>query len=103
MLRAAPPAVALPTAPEEEAESLIGASPAMRRVQKVIGLVADSDATVLVTGETGTGKELVARAIHEHGRRSGGPFVAVNCAAIPPDLPDRGRYRTRLSSPRHER
>ena len=86
MLRAAPPPAALPAAPEEEAETLIGASPAMRRVQKVIGLVADSDATVLVTGETGTGKELVARAIHEHGRRSGGPFVAVNCAAIPPDL-----------------
>jgi two-component system NtrC family response regulator len=86
MLRAAPPSAVLPAAPEEEAETLIGASPAMRQVQKVIGLVADSDATVLVTGETGTGKELVARAIHEHGRRSGGPFVAVNCAAIPPEL-----------------
>ena len=58
----------------------------MRAVQKTIGLVADRDDTVLVTGETGTGKEVVARAIHRHGRRSGGPFVAVNCAAIPRDL-----------------
>ena len=68
------------------ADEFIGSSAAMRAVQKTIGLVADSDVTVLVTGETGTGKELVARAIHDHGRRSKGPFVAVNCAAIPRDL-----------------
>ena len=55
----------------------------MRRVQKTIGLAADSDATVLILGETGTGKELVARALHEHGVRKSKPFVAVNCAAIP--------------------
>ena len=58
----------------------------MRDVQKAIGLLADSDATVLITGETGTGKEVVARAIHRHGRRAGKPFVAVNCAAIPAGL-----------------
>jgi two-component system NtrC family response regulator len=67
-------------------DRLIGSSEAMRRVQKSIGMLADSDATVLITGETGTGKELVARAIHEHGHRGGGPFVAVNCAAIPSEL-----------------
>ena len=58
----------------------------MRAVQKTIGMLADSDATVLISGETGTGKELVARAIHEHGHRGGKPFVAVNCAAIPSEL-----------------
>jgi DNA-binding NtrC family response regulator len=75
-----------PIAPEGNEEELVGASDAMRAVQKMIGLVTDSDATVLITGETGTGKELVARAIHRHGRRASGPFVAVNCAAIPREL-----------------
>ncbi len=70
-------------------DDLVGASPAMREVQKAIGMLADSDATVLVTGETGTGKEVVAQAIHRHGRRAGKPFVAVNCAAIPSE----GRHR----------
>jgi DNA-binding NtrC family response regulator len=74
------------TTPEGNDEELVGASDAMRAVQKMIGLVTDSDATVLITGETGTGKELVARAIHRHGRRASGPFVAVNCAAIPAEL-----------------
>ena len=55
-------------------------------MQKTIGLAADSNSTVLVLGETGTGKELVARALHEHGKRQGQPFAAVNCAAIPADL-----------------
>ncbi|BAM89117.1 putative response regulator in two-component reguatory system, sigma54 dependent transcriptional regulator [Bradyrhizobium oligotrophicum S58] len=65
---------------------LIGTSEAMRRVQKTIGLAADADATVLIRGETGTGKELVARALHVHSLRNTSPFVAVNCAAIPQDL-----------------
>jgi two-component system NtrC family response regulator len=69
-----------------EAGTLIGSSEAMRRVQKTIGLAADRDATVLILGETGTGKEIVARALHEHGERSTKPFVAVNCAAVPADL-----------------
>jgi two-component system NtrC family response regulator len=58
----------------------------MRAVQKTIGMLADSNATVLITGETGTGKELVARAIHDYGHRKENPFVAVNCAAIPSEL-----------------
>jgi len=72
--------------PPDADDSLIGSSPGMREVQKTIGLVADSDATVLITGETGTGKEVVARTIHRVGARSSGPFMALNCAAIPPDL-----------------
>jgi two-component system NtrC family response regulator len=76
-----------PPMDEDHAHSvLVGSSEAMRRVQKAIGLAADSDATVLILGETGTGKELVARALHEHGVRNSKPFVAVNCAAIPEDL-----------------
>jgi DNA-binding NtrC family response regulator len=75
-----------PTDEDYTRSVLVGSSEAMRRVQKAIGLVADSDATVLILGETGTGKELVARALHEHGVRRSKPFVAVNCAAIPENL-----------------
>lgn len=67
-------------------DPLIGVGEAMRSVQKTIGLVADGDSTVLITGETGTGKELVARALHDFGGRAKKPFVAVNCAAIPTEL-----------------
>jgi DNA-binding NtrC family response regulator len=72
--------------PEPEPDGLIGSGESMRTVQKTIGVLADSNATVLISGETGTGKELVARAIHDHGRRGGKPFIPVNCAAIPADL-----------------
>jgi two-component system NtrC family response regulator len=83
MLQAAPAAA---PAADSSADEFIGSSPAMREVQKAIGMLADADTTVLITGETGTGKEVVARAIHRHGRRRERPFVAVNCAAIPADL-----------------
>ena len=65
---------------------LIGNGPAMRALQTSIDLVAASSAPVVVTGETGVGKELVARAIHARGPRRGRPFVAVNTSAIPHDL-----------------
>jgi transcriptional regulator with PAS, ATPase and Fis domain len=67
-------------------DEMLGASPAIKAVFDVIDRVAPSDATVLVSGETGTGKELVARALHARGRRKGGPFVAINCGAVPEAL-----------------
>ncbi|HEU4455252.1 MAG TPA: sigma-54 dependent transcriptional regulator [Longimicrobium sp.] len=67
-------------------EAAIGASPAMLEVFRMVGRVAASPATVLILGESGTGKELVARAIHRNSPRGGGPFVAINCAAIPENL-----------------
>ena len=70
----------------DDSDELVGTTAAMREVQKAVGMLADSDATVLITGETGTGKEVVARAIHRHGRRAAQGFTAVNCAAIPAGL-----------------
>jgi DNA-binding NtrC family response regulator len=65
---------------------VVGESQALRRVYEMIDRVADSDASVLITGESGTGKEVAARALHARGRRHNGPFVAINCAAMPEQL-----------------
>lgn len=67
-------------------EEIIGTSPAISEVQRMIRRIADSPTPVLITGETGTGKELIARAIHEQSRRSKYPFVAINCSSIPDNL-----------------
>jgi PAS domain S-box-containing protein len=67
-------------------EEIVGESPALRAVLGRVAKVAPTDSTVLITGETGTGKELIARAIHKRSQRAKGPFVSVNCAAIPPSL-----------------
>ncbi|MBI4837944.1 MAG: sigma-54-dependent Fis family transcriptional regulator [Nitrospirae bacterium] len=70
----------------EEGDRIIGKSPAMLEIFKKIGQVAESDVTVLLRGETGTGKELIARAIYQHSKRVNKPFLPVNCAAIPETL-----------------
>ncbi len=67
-------------------EDMVGDSPALRRIRQQIAAVAETDATVLILGESGTGKELAARAIHQRSRCSAGPYVEVNCAAIPREL-----------------
>jgi transcriptional regulator with GAF, ATPase, and Fis domain len=67
-------------------DQIVGESPALRRVLEMVEIVAPSDSTVLLLGETGTGKELVARAIHDHSRRKNRTFVKLNCAAIPTGL-----------------
>ncbi|MCC8691763.1 sigma-54-dependent transcriptional regulator [Xanthomonas campestris] len=82
----APEPGAASAAPAEDADALIGHSPAMRTVHKRIGLAAGADLPVLITGETGTGKELAARALHRASARAQRAFVAVNCAAIPLEL-----------------
>ena len=72
--------------PAEKAFGIIGQSASMQHLFNMIRRVAPISASVLITGESGTGKELVARAIHKSGTRKGGPFVAINCAAIPENL-----------------
>ncbi len=67
-------------------EEIVGASPALKSVLTHVSKVAPTDSTVLISGETGTGKELIARAIHKHSRRADRAFVSLNCAATPPSL-----------------
>jgi formate hydrogenlyase transcriptional activator len=67
-------------------EEIVGASPALKTVLSSVVKVAPTDSTVLITGETGTGKELIARAIHKNSQRAGRAFISVNCAAVPPSL-----------------
>ncbi len=74
------------TRPVELFRSLVGNSPAIKRITKMIGMVAGTDANVLITGESGTGKEVVARHVHYHSKRRNRPFVPVNCGAIPSEL-----------------
>lgn len=80
------PAASSPRSVNADADGIIGHTPVMQEVFKRIALVAPSNACVMVGGESGTGKELVARAIHRYSRRSSGPFVAVNVAALSPTL-----------------
>jgi len=81
------PAVMADTIPDSDVEGVIvGNCPAMREVYKAIGRVAGQDVPVLITGESGTGKDVIARAIYQHGVRSRAPFLALNCAAIPENL-----------------
>jgi two-component system nitrogen regulation response regulator GlnG len=70
----------------KDVDRIVGQSPAMQDMYKAIGRVAPSEVTVLILGESGTGKELVARALFHHSRRTGLPFLAINCAAIPETL-----------------
>jgi len=78
--------VTLPNAPVESRTALVGTSRSMQDVCKAIGRVAAKPVTVLIRGETGTGKELIARAIYQHSLRAKAPFIAINCAAIPDNL-----------------
>jgi DNA-binding NtrC family response regulator len=78
--------VTLPNAPVESRTALVGTDRAMQEVCKEIGRVAAKPVTVLIRGETGTGKELIARAIYQHSLRAQAPFIAINCAAIPENL-----------------
>ena len=75
-------------ASESEGEQLplIGRSPAMQEIYRVLARLTQTDLTVMITGESGTGKELVARVLHDYGKRRAGPFVAINMAAIPREL-----------------
>lgn len=85
ILRLDPPAADHPKA-AVRANAMVFEDPVARRLKLDLDRLAESDVTVLITGETGTGKELVARYLHEHGRRRQGPFIAVNCGAFPENL-----------------
>jgi DNA-binding NtrC family response regulator len=71
---------------EQHQDSIVGQSAAMQEVFKMVGRISNSDAAVMITGESGSGKELVARAIHQYSARHDRPFLAINCAAIPENL-----------------
>ncbi|MGZ3409937.1 MAG: response regulator, partial [Xanthobacteraceae bacterium] len=77
----------LSEAPKEEFDTipLVGRSPAMQEIYRVLARLMQTDLTVMITGESGTGKELVAKALHDYGKRRAGTFVAINMAAIPRD------------------
>jgi formate hydrogenlyase transcriptional activator len=77
---------ALPHGPSTPADEIVGESAALKSVMREVNLVAPTEATVLILGETGTGKELIARAIHNRSNRASRPFIRVNCAAIPASL-----------------
>ena len=81
-----PVAIPIRSLEDSPADAFVGAGPAMLEVYKIIGRVAAQDVPVLIRGESGTGKELVARAIYQYSRRANGPFLAINCAAIPENL-----------------
>ena len=87
-----------PAAPESGADDLplIGRSPAMQEIYRIIARLTQTDLTVMITGESGTGKELVARVLHNFGRRKNGPFVALNMAAIPREQIGRASCRERV-------
>ena len=82
--REAPPEPSTP--PDEGIRGIVGRSPKMIELYKLISKVSDVDSTVLITGESGTGKSLVARTIHAHSARASRPFLAINCGAIPREL-----------------
>ena len=83
---------------QTDVDHIVGTSPAMQSVYKEIGRVAPQNVNVLILGESGTGKELVARAVYQHSQRHDGPFVAINCAAIPETLLESGTVRPRKGS-----
>src|SRR5678815_4235050 len=70
----------------DDSKEIIGHSEQIQRVLKLVEKVADSDSTILIVGESGTGKELIAKRIHYLSRRADGPFVSINCGALPKDL-----------------
>jgi nitrogen regulation protein NR(I) len=85
-ISAVPPAEEDERQPDAAIDQIIGKGPAMQEVFKMIGLLTTQEVTVLITGESGVGKELVARAIHDNSPRRNNPFVAVNCGAMPENL-----------------